>query len=354
MHLWDPHMPYAPPSPYDGAYYHGDPTAASHGSMADVQLDWALHDLTRARRILARHPAAFRAVKRHLHASSREARRAVLFPDAFRARAGSAAAYEELLGAVRPLSAELHRTLPYNGPLAGFLTRVRDVEYPRALYAGEISYVDHALGRLRDTLVDWGVDRRTILVVTADHGEGLGDHGVWFNHFGLWDEMIRVPLVVWAPSRVAPARRAELTSGLDVAPTLLALANVPVPPSMEGRALFADGVPATAVVSEAGRARQIAIRDGRWKLIRTLTTFYFTDRYHREAGTTELFDLESDPAERVDRAVAEPAVTTTLAQRLDAWLAAHGVVSGADAEHSAPSSTSAERLRQLRALGYVE
>src|SRR5206468_8311189 len=106
-------------------------------------------------------------------------------------------------------------------------------------YAGEVSYVDEQIGRLRRGLEDLGLTGRTILVVTADHGESLGEHGIYFDHFGLHDPNLRVPLIVWAPGRVPAARRSDTVRGLDVAPTILRLANLPVPPAMHGSDLLA-------------------------------------------------------------------------------------------------------------------
>jgi arylsulfatase A-like enzyme len=92
------------------------------------------------------------------------------------------------------------------------LTGVRDLAYLQALYTGEVSYVDGELGRLVTTLEDWGLRDRLVLVVTSDHGDGHGEHAIYCNHLGLWQEMVHVPLIVWAPGRVAPAVRSDLAA----------------------------------------------------------------------------------------------------------------------------------------------
>src|SRR5262249_17771816 len=153
------------------------------------------------------------------------------------------------------------------------------------------------LGRLVATLDAWGLRDRVIMVVTGDHGEGLGEHAVYCNHFGVFEEIVRVPLIVWAPGRVAPGVRDDVAGGLDVAPTLLALAAVDVPSSMEGHDLLV-GPTRAPVVSEAILGMQIALRDGDWKIVRTLREYYVTTSFHRQAGTTELYDLASDPHEQ--------------------------------------------------------
>ena len=96
----------------------------------------------------------------------------------------------------------------------------------------------YPLGTDREELERLGLTGRTILVVTADHGESLGEHGLYFAHIGLREPALRVPLIVWAPGRVAAAPDARLARGLDVAPTILRLVGLPAPASMQGRDLL--------------------------------------------------------------------------------------------------------------------
>jgi arylsulfatase A-like enzyme len=354
IHLWDPHMPYAPPRPFDAMYYAGNPSDPAARSLENVQYDWALLDTSKARERLWRHPAFVRDLKRRLHVSSHLARRIALSPAQLRARAPDRETYDALFGTLRPILTDMHRTLPFNPALAGWLVGVRDVEYPRALYAGEVSYVDAELGRLVATLDDWGLRDRLVVVVTGDHGEGLGEHAIYFNHIGLWEEMVHVPLVVWAPGRVSPAVRTDLASGLDVAPTLLRLMHLDVPPTMEGHDLLGSGAPRDAVVAEAPLGLQVMLRAGDWKLLRTLHDYYATTAFHREAGAIELYDLAHDPDERTNLASGDPVRLAEMQARLDGWMATHGVqASDATPAPVLPPVPPAERDR-LRALGYVE
>jgi arylsulfatase A-like enzyme len=348
VHLWDPHMPYAPPSPFDRAYYHGDPRDPRHTSLERAELDWILYDLRGLRAHLAEHASAVRALKSRLHVSSRQSRALLLYPDALRRAAPDRTTFEELHAQTRPVRAHLRRTLPFHARFAAFLAGVRDVEYPRALYAGEVSYVDQELGRLVDTLTSWGLRDRLVLVVTADHGEGLGDHGIYFNHVGLWEEMVRVPFIVWAPGRLAPRVRDQPTIGLDVAPTLLRLLGIDVPPSMEGRDVLASEVPAHPLVAETVHRSQVALLHDDWKIVRTLTGFHVTEAFHRETGDIELYDLARDPEERTNLAATEPERLADMQARLDAWLATHALP-----PRPAATVSPADRER-LRALGYVE
>jgi arylsulfatase A-like enzyme len=352
IHIWDPHMPYAPPPPFDRTYYTGDPRDPRHTSLTGVEFEWVLHDVTGLRARLAAHAPVMRMLKRRLGVGSRAARRLILSPDALRRAAPDPATFEDLDAAVRPVYLHLHRTLPFSRHFAGFLNGVRDLEYPRALYAGEVSYVDRELGRLLDTLGEWRLRDRLVVVLTADHGEGLGDHGIYFNHVGLWEPMLRVPLILWAPARLTAGVRTEPVSGLDVAPTLLRLAKLSVPAHMEGRDLLAHDVDARPIVAETAERSQITIVDGDWKLVRTLDDFFVTSAFNGRKGDVELYDLAHDPDERRNLATMRPERLADLSARLDAWLTAHGRDPNAGGDTSPPVPPAVRE--RLRALGYAD
>jgi hypothetical protein len=349
LHYYDPHLPYAPPSPFDAAYYHDDPYDPRQTSMAGVALNFFFYDLASVRHRLAERAADFRTLKRDCHLSSRGARGLVLWQDDVRACAEGPEARVDLRRRLGDLARSVRHDLPFRPGLTGWLTGVRDLRFPLARYAGEVSYVDEQVGRLRAELEALGVAARTILVVTADHGESLGEHGVYFDHFGLHEPNLRVPLIVWAPGRVAPGRHPEAVRGLDVAPTVLRLASLPVPAAMQGRDLLAPGASSEPLIAEAARGRQIMVLQGTWKLIRTLHDFQYVDAFGREADTTELYDLAADPEEAHDRLADRDDVARTLEDLLVRWTAAHQSPGGAG-EAAPPPGVE----RALRALGYVE
>jgi arylsulfatase A-like enzyme len=169
-------------------------------------------------------------------------------------------------------------------------------------YDGEVRYVDHAVGRLREGLAEAGLED-PVLVVVSDHGEGLGAHGEATHGYLLHEETLHVPLIVSAPGLVAAGlRRDEDVSVIDVAPTLVTLGGLSVPPTMDGRALFAGGGQGTPRAPyaeslygwEAARWAQVfALRTGRRKLV--------------DAGPrTLVLDLEADPTE--ERPLVLPAL----------------------------------------------
>ena len=201
------------------------------------------------------------------------------------------------------------------------------VQRARAFYAGNVTLIDHCVGQLRQTLAGLGVSRDTVVCFTADHGDLLGDHGLFFkaNFFrGAW----HVPFFLYAPGRVEHLGAVPRFSvSEDVYPTLLSLAGVPLPdPSvLHGVDLSRDlqGGPATVCGSVGRPPNQIhSARTLRWAY--TL---------HPRGAYEELYDLQADPGERRNLAggaapggasAAPGAVIEDLRARLGAWLSARG------------------------------
>jgi choline-sulfatase len=199
-----------------------------------------------------------------------------------------------------------------------------DVIAARRAYYGMVSWIDARIGELLDTLAATGLDRDTVVVFTSDHGEMLGERGMWFK-MCMYEWSVRVPLFVRWPGRLAPRRVPANVSLVDLLPTLAAIgtgAGVPPDPvePLDGRSLLpllehgADPAWPDLAVSDftaggVGFALRM-VRRGRWKLIRN--------------GTREplLFDLGADPDELVDLA-RDPAaadVRTALeAAAPDGW-----------------------------------
>jgi arylsulfatase A-like enzyme len=224
-----------------------------------------------------------------------------------------------------------------------------------ARYDGEIAFADAELGRLLDGLESLGLAANTIVAVTADHGEGLMDHGHMEHGVHIYEEQVRVPLVLRWPGRIAPVRLTAPVELADLRPTLHELLGLAPDPAFEGESLAPVLVAGGALDADrpvylyrrhfAGEQRgdtyvkgeKFGVRVGRWKLIDG-----------PEEGTRELFDLEADPGERANRVEAEPAVAAELAGRLAAWRA------GRTSDAGAPLQVTPEERERLRALGYTE
>ena len=160
------------------------------------------------------------------------------------------------------------------------------------LYDGEIAYTDEHIGRLLDRMAQREQLRDTIVVIVSDHGEEFGDHGGTQHTTKLYDELIRVPLIVWVPGFEA-RRLDQVVAETQIAPTLLSLAGLSVPPSMRAPLVPFDRsgfLPAEdhRVFAETKRsANKQAVVDGDWKL-------HFDRRRRRH----ELYNLADDPLEQ--------------------------------------------------------
>jgi arylsulfatase A-like enzyme len=224
-----------------------------------------------------------------------------------------------------------------------------------AAYDAEIHFADEALGGLLDELAAAGTLERTLTVVTADHGEGLMQHGHMEHGLQIYEEAVRVPLVVHWPARLGRPRVVEGPVLLaDLAPTLAEVAGLSWPEHPgQGRSLAAilhgraapdvrrevllqrrryDGPLATG---EQPRGAKFALRAGRWKYIEA-----------QEEGTFELYDVVDDPGERRNLLPSWPAQAAGLPIRLAARVRA--------APTRAAGPVTDEDAARLRSLGYVQ
>ena len=239
----------------------------------------------------------------------------------------------------------------------------RDLAHVRALYDGEIRYTDDHLGRIVATLRALDVLDDTIVVVTSDHGEEFFEHGLKGHGVALYDEVIRIPLVVRWPARIAGGQRVREQVRLgDLAPTILGLAGVPAPAGFAApelrtpdRALDVspwitanDGTerPALPAFSQTLIGlRHESVRTQGAKLIR---------RENPQSGKTRtmLYDLEADPLEKTDLAPRKP--RPAFGPALQVMLAEWRAETGRQKELATKLVPAREQEERLRALGYIE
>jgi len=196
------------------------------------------------------------------------------------------------------------------------------VRNARHAYYGAISYVDDRIGELLRALEDSGQAENTVVVVTSDHGDMLGERGMWFK-MSFFEWACRVPLVLHAPGRFAATRRKPNVSLLDLLPTLLDLAGLEIEPAapLDGRSLLpligdADADwPDTApgeYLAEGSVAPILMLRHGRYKYVACT------------ADPPQFYDLEADPAElenlsgRPEHAETERVLAAAVAGTWDA------------------------------------
>ncbi|MCB9528207.1 MAG: sulfatase-like hydrolase/transferase [Myxococcales bacterium] len=183
-------------------------------------------------------------------------------------------------------------------------------------YDEEIRYTDEQIGRLLDALKSGPHGARTYVIVHSDHGEGFFEHGYRYHGQHLFNDQVRVPLVIAGPG-VAPGSVEAPVALLDVAPTVLELAGAAAAPELRGRSLlaFARGEPPTPapvfveMVKDATHSDRRAIIDWPWKLQYGITFDEYT-----------LFDLASDPDEQTDLSASHPGELSRLRARLRQWM----------------------------------
>lgn len=240
---------------------------------------------------------------------------------------------------------------------------VRDTEWQavKDRYAGEIAYVDSLLGELIDHMKREGVYEETMLVVTADHGEHFGEHGRAYHQFSLYDELLRVPLIIKFPNReYAGTEVSELASTVDLFPTTLAVAGVAedqgqgeslIPPGEVSRkVIFAEyGEPvagikalknntASSVSPQVMEELDTALQCGRTKTHKLI---------RRSNGKQEAYALSTDISETkdlLDGANAPPEIRT-IAEQMDKTLS--------ELPEVRPETSDEVTIQQnLKALGY--
>lgn len=213
-----------------------------------------------------------------------------------------------------------------------------------ARYLGEVENVDRALSALRDGLQARGAAGHTVWSVTADHGENLGEHALYFHHGGLYRSTVHVPLVLHVPN-TAPRVLPGLVQSIDIAPTLLQLAGVDPWEPMRGHSLVpyarGEGPADTYAFSEHMLGQMAAVRSAEGTLIVHRRRSRQFPSYPIVPGTQEFFaasDLHEEHPRRAPKA---------LRQALQAYLQAP---TAAYAPRAAPPSN----REALRALGYIE
>ncbi len=243
-----------------------------------------------------------------------------------------------------------------------------DFEILRELYAAEVARVDQLVGRLIGSIKTQGILDDTLVIITADHGENLGEHGQVDHLLSMYETTIRVPLVMrHPPSFEGGTRSDQLVSLVDLVPTVLDICGLrsdsPERVGRVGRSLLRGKRPPDAfVIAENDRplngidlmkkkypAFDTAQIDRRMRMLRTRThkLIWYDD------GQTEVYDLRNDPEELENIADREPELREQLVARLEAWTESLG----APPQSTAPTRaemTDPQTRDQLRALGYIE
>jgi len=222
--------------------------------------------------------------------------------------------------------------------------------YESGGYDSAVRSADAQIGRLYRGLVELGLAEDTLFVVTADHGEAFGEHGPTGHGNSVYDEEVRVPLLLHWKGHLAPRRIERVAHHVDVLPTLLDYASVPFDRgAVEGRSLASAGREGPTFVSRfvypedleievLDRNEAHAVIELPWKLI------------VREGGSPELYHLATDPGEKSNLADRRPDLVRSLNESLERFLERQA---SGPLEPSRPQPPSPRVLDRLRSLGYL-
>ncbi len=250
----------------------------------------------------------------------------------------------------------------------------RDHEHIDALYSGEISYVDRSIGVLLDHLKDTGVYKNTLIIITADHGEALGEHENYFGHsLQLYDPSIMVPLIMVNKSALPSNKRVEAqVESIDILPTALELAGLRAPEEVEGKTLIPliesrkrpaayrekafsetqnmrwgglilkDNLADAEKIHEkvkSGKEILRCLRTPRWKFILSQENSNRVD---------ELYGMKDDPEEKINLIYENRDTAEELSKDLKSWM--RGEEKSA-LDESKPMDE--KTLETLKSLGYI-
>ncbi len=224
-------------------------------------------------------------------------------------------------------------------------------QYKDRLYDGEIAFADAQVGRLIAYLKAKDLYRNTLIVLTGDHGESLGEHGEKTHGFFIYNATLHVPVIIHLPGTEAASTVSELVSLIDLMPTVLQALRVDVPAPVQGRSLLALLTP-KLTKSRAGESRSLYAETFlprlhfNWSELRAVET----EKYHFiEAPRPELYDLAADPGETRNLYADKKAVSGELQARLKEMVRQYS----ADQELAEKTGLDPALMERLKSLGYA-
>jgi len=210
------------------------------------------------------------------------------------------------------------------------LSRTKTVSQQIAEYDGAIRYVDGEIGRLMEGLKKHGIADQTLVIITSDHGESLTEHGIYFDHHGLYEVSIHVPLIMRYPEVLSAGKAVEgFVQHIDLVPTILDLVGINrhaedfdgeslMPLIHEGKELRS-----AVYIEEAYAQRKRAIRTKKYEYIKApseeAAVCRLCNRIH--GGVEELYDLDSDPEQNHNLVEDKPETAKKLRNLLAEWMA---------------------------------
>jgi arylsulfatase A-like enzyme len=257
---------------------------------------------------------------------------------------------------VRPGSSSLRGQLEELAALRrqGTLLPAADIAQVVGLYDGEVAFVDELVGQLLAALRSTGLEKSTMVILTADHGEDLYEHNRYFFHSpSVYRSSMHVPLIMTLPNGPTGQRTVHPASLVDVTPTILGVLGLPIPSLLQGKNLLPGGVlpkePVRTMTFGETHGRIFTVRTPEWRFV------YNPERVRPDApggpypiAEVELYDLKRDPREAQNIASSRPDLVRAFSAEA---LAFRHRTRRKDPLATGPDP---EAVEELRALGYLE
>jgi len=273
--------------------------------------------------------------------------------------------YQDLYKEITPKQAKELNKLRTKIVVKGGKPNEAELEKLIALYDGEIRYVDDQIGKLLDLLKRLNLMRNTIIVITADHGEGF-EHDYFFDHGDrLYEEQLRVPLIIWGPEKVIPKGKIvyDTVRLIDIMPTLLDLLDIKdddynfqgttLLPAIKGDKALDLKVYSELVFREKfpqAKSNMVSLRKRNWKLI-----VETDDKKNIITGPEELYDIAKDPSEESNQAQVSRDILSELRNDISSWIDIMSKsVLNSEGDDSKDLDIDDEEVREkIRSLGYM-
>jgi len=214
----------------------------------------------------------------------------------------------------------------FNNPLPK-----EEIYHAIAHYDGLIKFIDIQIGQITKYLQDLGLKDKTLLVITADHGESLGEHNLYFMHtLNLYEEGIKIPLIINNPNIRQQKRIETQVQSIDIMPTILDILDIPLIENIDGKSLvpliegdkdsrkylFAEN--GEVIFKQNNRAFFSGIK-GKWRMIRT-NEWKLIYIPHPKKNIYELYNLKNDPKEKINQIKKKPKKFKILKEELFKWM----------------------------------
>ena len=239
----------------------------------------------------------------------------------------------------------LHYYDPHDGyePPEPFASRFAD-----DLYAGEVAFTDHCIGEVLQKVKELGLFDSTLIVITSDHGEMLGEHGEKTHQYFIYQSALSVPLIFKVPGLTGPKEVDERVGLIDIVPTIAALLGVAVPEPVQGEDL-SSWLSGDAVSKPQRQFYAESYTPTRYYGAASLFGLVTDDWKYIQTTRPELYQLKSDPGETMNLIESEPQQAAVFSKRLSQILASE---SGRE-ELSEKIEVDEDTRRRLESLGYL-